>query len=86
MDKFAGDKFQSRVWKEAGNAARGKVISGGFEPEGHFVITANGKISPSVNYAQQSFGVKNTWDYLTKECHAAHDPRVGKFITSEIDY
>ena len=86
MRKFAGDKFESRVWKEAGNAARGKVISGRFEPGGHFEITASGKVSPSINYAQQSYGVRKTWEYLTSDCHAAHDPRVGKFISSEIDY
>lgn len=87
MRKFAGDRFESQIRRNAGNAVRGnKSLSGAFEPEGYFVLTVNGKKSPSIEYLQQSFGTREAWRYLTKDCCAAHDPRVGKFIAQEIDY
>lgn len=87
MRKFAGDKFESQIRRNAGNAVRGnKNLSGAFEPDGNFVLTVNGEVSPSVSYLQQSFGTQEAWDYLMSECHAAHDPRVGRYIAHEIDY
>ena len=84
--KFADDKFESQIRRNVANASRGKIISGAFEPDGNFVITANGKISPSISYLQQSFGTQEAWDYLSNECGAAHSVKVGRFISNEIDY
>lgn len=84
--KFAGDKFESQIYREAANSARGKYISGAFEPDGHFSITAGGKVRPAISYAQESFGVRSTWEFLTSERRLAHDPRVGRFIADNIDY
>ena len=92
MNRYAGDKYESTVWQNAGNASQGKYVSGAYDEDGHFMITASEfgaeepNVSPSIQYAQESYGVQETWDYLTNDCHAAHDPRIGDWITAEIDY
>ena len=86
MAKFAGDKFESQVRREAANAVRGnKVLSGSYEYDGNFVLTVNGKVSPSVSYLQQSFGTQEAWRFLTEDCRVAHGAVTGKLV-KEIDY
>ena len=87
MPKFAGDKFESQIRREAANAVRGnKVVTGAYDERGHYVLLVNDKVSPSVSYLQQSFGTRKAWEFLTKDCKAAHGVFSGKFIASDIDY
>ena len=83
--KFASDKFESEIYRNAANAVRGKIVSGGVGYDGHFNITLNGKISPSVQYMQNSYGVKETWRFLTSDCGAPRSAVTEKLVTN-IDY
>ena len=83
--KFASDKFESEIYRNAANAVRGKIVSGGVGYDEHFNITVGGKISPSVQYMQNSYGVKETWRFLAKDCKAAHSAITEKLVAN-IDY
>jgi len=83
--KFASDKFESEIYRNAANAVKGKIVSGGVGYDEHFNITVGGKISPSVQYMQNSYGVKETWRFLAKDCKAAHSAITEKLVAN-IDY
>jgi len=64
---YAGGKFWSTAHRNAYNAARGKILSGAYDPEGEFVLTLNGKESPAVTYLVQDFDVGYVWEFLAEQ-------------------
>lgn len=67
--------YFSEILRKAANSVRGnKVIAIQINPQtGWETITVNGKLSPSLNNLVDELGIREAWEFLTKEVMVAHD-------------